>query len=176
MVFSQGFNPRPRIQFAAPLPLGFTSDSEIMDVWLEDDNPDLDRLREDFFRSLPPGLLISEIYPVKEDEPALQNILRSAVYRVTLLEPVNDIVCTVNTLLAAQSLPRMRRGQDYDLRPLIESLEVLAASEDKPHQIRMELSAREGRTGRPEEVLAVLGIPFEKVLIKRERLVFECEE
>lgn len=35
--YTEGFNPRPRIQFALPLSLGFESDSEIVDVRLDDD-------------------------------------------------------------------------------------------------------------------------------------------
>jgi hypothetical protein len=36
----------------------------------------------------------------------------------------------------------------------------------------MRLSAREGATGRPEEVLDVLGIPFEGTRIERTKLLF----
>jgi hypothetical protein len=39
----------------------------------------------------------------------------------------------------------------------------------------MVLSAREGATGRPEEVLAVLGIPVEEARIERTRLIFKNE-
>jgi hypothetical protein len=144
-----------------------------MDVWLENDNQELDRIAEDLRRSLPPGLFISEIFPVEENAPALQNRLWSAVYLVTILVPVQDIVPRLKNLEAAQTVIQTRRGKDYDLRPLIESLEVVEASESQPLQIRMKLSAREGKTGRPEEVLSVLGITLEQALIKRECLVFE---
>ncbi len=30
--FSQGFNPRPKVNFAAPLPVGVTSDGEVLEV------------------------------------------------------------------------------------------------------------------------------------------------
>jgi len=173
MVFSQGFNPRPRIQFASPLPLGFTSECEIVDVWVSEDSPNLDQIKEELCRSLPPGLVISKIYTINENEPALQTVVRSAVYLVTLLEPVQGIGDRVKSLLSELNLVRNRRGQDYNLRPLIKSLELVPALENEYQQIRMELSAQEGRTGRPEEVLAALGISAEKVLIKRERLVFE---
>jgi radical SAM-linked protein len=32
LAYSEGFNPHPRIQIAAPLPLGVTGESELMDV------------------------------------------------------------------------------------------------------------------------------------------------
>jgi hypothetical protein len=37
----------------------------------------------------------------------------------------------------------------------------------------MTLAARESATGRPEEVLAVLGIAFEETRIERTRLIFQ---
>jgi hypothetical protein len=37
----------------------------------------------------------------------------------------------------------------------------------------MHLTAREGATGRPEEVLDVLGIPLEDTHIERTKLIFQ---
>jgi hypothetical protein len=70
--------------------------------------------------------------------------------------------------MEAESIIRTRRGREYDLRPLIEKLEM--PSEGK---IDMKLSAREGATGRPEEVLDELGIAFEETRIERTRLIFQ---
>ena len=33
--YSQGFNPRPKLNFAAPLPVGCGCEADLMDVWLE---------------------------------------------------------------------------------------------------------------------------------------------
>jgi len=35
LMYSQGFHPQPRINQACPLPLGMTSQMEVMDFWLE---------------------------------------------------------------------------------------------------------------------------------------------
>ncbi|PIW40369.1 MAG: hypothetical protein COW22_02130, partial [Chloroflexi bacterium CG15_BIG_FIL_POST_REV_8_21_14_020_46_15] len=35
LAYSQGFTPHPRISLAAPLPVGVTSEFELMDVWLK---------------------------------------------------------------------------------------------------------------------------------------------
>ena len=35
LAYSQGFHHQPRINQAAPLPLGFTSRVEMVDIWLE---------------------------------------------------------------------------------------------------------------------------------------------
>ena len=59
--YTEGFNPRPRLQFALPLSLGWESDWEIVDVRLDDDAfPD-----EEVFRRLaavaPDGLTVFRV-------------------------------------------------------------------------------------------------------------------
>ena len=65
----------------------------------------------------------------------------------------------------------------YDLRPLIEEFSLLPVSlserEAQEIKIFMRLAAREGATGRPEEVLDVLGIAFEGTRIERTHLIFQ---
>jgi hypothetical protein len=73
----------------------------------------------------------------------------------------------IESTLDATSIIRTRRGKEYDLRPLIEFLSMM---DDK---IVMLLAAREGATGRPEEVLDVLGIAFDETRIERTRLIFQ---
>ena len=70
-------------------------------------------------------------------------------------------------MLESESIIRTRRGKEYDLRPLIETLDLLDG------KICMKLAAREGATGRPEEVLDMLGIAFEDTRIERTRLIFQ---
>ena len=133
----------------------------------------------------PPGLTILSVEQVDEKGPALQTQVASAEYLVTLLEPatVPDLEQRISRLLATASLPRERRGKPYDLRPLIEELALtpmLGASPTPPppgegQEVRlfMRLSAREAATGRPEEVLDVLGIPFETTRIERMCLILK---
>lgn len=39
LAYSQGFHPQPRLNLASALPLGFTSQFEMVDVWLENEMP-----------------------------------------------------------------------------------------------------------------------------------------
>src|SRR5512146_1378298 len=71
LAYSQGFHPQPRINLASALPLGFTSDSEVADIWLEKDMP-LDQIRELLQAALPPGISILQIEEVDSQAPALQ--------------------------------------------------------------------------------------------------------
>jgi radical SAM-linked protein len=172
LVYSQGFNPRPRLQLAAALPLGFISHCELLDAWLGDNGHPIEQLRAALEAALPPGLRLIDLQPVALDEPALQTYLRSAEYTATLLDAFPGLEAKVAGLLAAGSLPRQRRGKAYDLRPLIETLAVLPPDETGRQRLRMLLSAQEGRTGRPEEVLAALGYDPVAARVERTRLVF----
>jgi radical SAM-linked protein len=128
----------------------------------------IEDLPERLNATLPPGIQVRSVEQVDEGEPALQTQVVSAEYKVALAgsSPGSDLQRRVDSVLQAASIPRERRGKAYDLRPLIETLEV---SDDT---IAMRLAAREGATGRPEEVLDLLGIAFEDVKIERTRLVF----
>lgn len=178
LAYSQGFHPQPKIYIAAALPLGFSSRCEVMDMRLESDIP-LDGLREKLQNTLPSGIQVLKVESAEESVPALQTQVVSAEYEVTLKEPINgsDLTRKVDSVLRAESIIRERRGKTYDLRPLIEELSCTPSSlplgEGVGLKIFMRLSAREGATGRPEEVLDALGIAFEETFIERTHLNFQ---
>jgi len=170
LAYSQGFHPQPRLNLACALPLGFTSDCELIDAWLEDvflPSEILHRLEP----ALPPGLSILSVDLVDASLPALQTQVRSAVYVITCLDAVPDLEERVDRLLSAQHLPRQRRGKPYDLRDLVEWLEVLPPNEAGNARLCVQLAAREGATGRPEELLAEMQIMPEDARVHREKLL-----
>jgi radical SAM-linked protein len=168
LAYSQGFHPQPKMNMAAALPLGFSSRCEMLDMKLEHDIP-LEDLPARLNTTLPAGLQVVEVQRVDERAPALQTQVAAAEYEVSLTEPLDasELQRRVDSMMDANAIPRERRGKTYDLRPLIEALSV--PSNDK---ISMRLKAREGATGRPEEVLDVLGIAFAGTHIERTRLFF----
>ena len=158
LVYSQGFNPRPRISLGAALPLGCTSECELIDVWLEGECSPADLL-QDLRRVAPLGLNIKVVERVEKRQPSLQTQVIAVEYEA-YIDPaprLEELRSSVQTLLDAEALPRQRRGKDYDLRPLIEAIEVMPDNEEGP-QLKMRLAAREGATGRPEEVLLALNL------------------
>lgn len=168
LAYSQGFHPQPKMNMAAALPLGFSSRCEVLDMKLEHDVP-LDELPARINATLPPGLQVVSVEQVDERAPALQTRVRSAEYEVTLTEPIepSDLQRRLDSLTNSTGISRERRGKIYDLRPLIEALSLLPDG-----KIFMRLAAREGATGRPEEVLDALGIGFEATRIERTHLIF----
>jgi radical SAM-linked protein len=164
LAYSQGFNPHPRLHLASALPLGFLSRCEMTDFWIDlpagSPAPDLSELSRSIQASAPPELEIQKCTLIPLSEPALQTQVQSSEYLATPLDPLSEggLSQAVVQLLSATQLPRERHrkpgtpGKLYDLRPLIEALEIQPGP-----ALFMRLSAREGATGRPEEVLAALG-------------------
>jgi radical SAM-linked protein len=159
LAYSQGFHPQPRMHQACPLPLGFTSRVEMLDFWCKSDES-LTDLQIKLEKTVQPGIEIQSLTSVPLKSPALQTIVESSLYRITLddstdLEPVEKKITALNI---SDHCMRERRGKQYDLRSLIKELTF---EPGKPSAILMRLLALPGATGRPEEVLEELGIsPF----------------
>ena len=171
--YSLGFHPQPKISIAAALPLGFSSLGEVLDVRFNEELA-TQEIAARLKGSLPNDIQITQVESIDERAPALQTQVLSAAYEVHLTEPVEgaDLMRKVEEIKLAESLPRERRGKFYDLRPLIEILELETDANGK-HCLFMTLSARDGATGRPEEVLNVLGIEPEYTRVERTKLIFQ---
>jgi len=181
LAYSRGFNPRPKIAVAAPLPVGFTSRGEVMDIVLER------RISPYNFAKclaphLPPGLDVLSVEEVYPQLPSLQSQVRSAEYRVTVSWDGSQeemqgrlLAERVRQLLSAEQLLRQRRSKHYDLRPLIEDLWV-EGKEANGWVLGMRLRAGDEGTGRPDEVLDALGLAEEPHAVRREKLLFGLDK
>ena len=169
LLYSSGFNPRPHIQVAAALPVGFAGRAELLDLWLAQP-ADPDAAREGLAGALPAGLVIVRAELADPAEGPLPARVQAAEYtaEVETETPLDEVRRRVVELLAASSLPRQRRGRSYDLRPLVLQLRV---EEGERVVLRRELDARQSATGRPEEVLDALGLAGGFFRVWRERLV-----
>ncbi|MGD2251414.1 MAG: TIGR03936 family radical SAM-associated protein [Anaerolineales bacterium] len=177
LAYSEGFNPRPRINLGAPLPLGCTSKHEVMDLWLERAlKPKA--LLQALKKSAPPGIRFENASSVPDKQPTLQSQILSATYEVTLDRATSHetVQHRIAALLQAAELPRERRNKRYDLRPLIEEL-ALGSDVDQAKVLRMRLSAREGATGRADEVVQALGLdPADCRITRTELHLIENQE
>ena len=172
--YSQGFHPQPRISLAAALPLGFIGQAELVDLWLDQDE-DMKTILKALQTAAPPGLVLSSIHSIDHHQAALQTLVESAEYEVLFLDPIdpNAVKTRLAAILSSDSIPRQRRGKEYDLLPLLKSLDLKETAIDGLHSLMMQLSASPGATGRPEEVLAELGFSPENTRITRTRLILK---
>ncbi len=165
---TQGYHPRPKMHIAAALPLGCTGEAELAEVWLREE-----RAPQEILAALqpisPPGMHFHRAEIIPPNAPPLPNLVRAAEYRVTFLDPVPDLAERMHRLWAASSIERVRQTKKgprtYDLRPLILALHV-----DEANVLQMTLRAEPGATGRPDEVLAALEVPWETARVHRVRL------
>lgn len=173
--YSQGFNPRPRMQFAAPLPVGCGSEADLLDISLASPLA-ADEIMAALADKLPQDLDVLTIMPVPDKTPALSEQLLAAEYRVWLRDIERGVVeTTIRDFLQAEQvmLPkrgRKYRGRLYDLRPLVTDLHIV----DAPAPwvgVWLAVSARPGATGRPDEVLKALGLDDTPRRCVRMRLV-----
>ena len=162
LAYSEGYTPHPILNFASPLPLGFTSTHEIGDFWMSD-VCDLEEVEKALIQAMPPGI---EIHHVKEISDLhgdkLPNLIQSSQYLVKLPKKSRELEEKVSALLEREHIHHERRGKAFDMRPLIESLKVASPTCDDVTCLKMQLSTRPGATGRPDEVIKVLGFnPFQ---------------
>ncbi len=154
LAYSEGFSPRPVLNLAAPLPLGYTSTGEIGDFWLSE-TISSDRLFKHLSGAVPPGILIGEILEIKDIHgPKLPSLVQAATYEAEISGTPPELTRKIAGLLQSKALPRTRKEKEYDLRPLIKNLSL----SKNDQQVHMTLSILPGATGRPDEVLAALDI------------------
>ena len=163
MAYSEGSTPRPRLSIAAALPVGVTSEGELLDVYLKR------RISPFYFLkriqgAIPETLLVYEAEDIPMDAPSLQSQIRLAEYRVGVaadgeVEAVED---SVGTLLDKESIPwehrRDKEVRRYDLRALVHELWVEERSNGAV-TLGMVLKADPNASGRPEQIVAALGLP-----------------
>lgn len=157
LAYSQGFHPQPKINLACALPLGMTSECELVDIWLESEIP-MQEIQDLLVPALPPGIRLIEMQAIEGREPALQTQVLAAEYVITFLDPVPDLAERVEAIQNSPSLPRTRRNKVYDLRPLVEKIDSLPPDEAGLQRIQVRLAARESATGRPEELVDAFGL------------------
>lgn len=173
IAYSHGFHPQPRLHLASALPLGYSSEAEVLDLFFyQDASPEAiaGSLRD----VLPAGISVQSVERRELSAPALQAVLAAADFevRISAVIEASDLAARIRNLIAAAELQRERRGKPYNLRPLIEILTLRDGDRNGPHILDMRLSARESATGRPEEVVFSLGLNPENCTFHRTRLVF----
>jgi radical SAM-linked protein len=163
VAYSQGFKRRPRLSMAAALPLGYTSEAEIADVWLSRPVPP-DVFQEHLMAKMAPGIIVHSTIETPLSGPSLQLLLAESAYQVRFADPVdeNHLRARIEAMLAAEALPLERvraaknRVKSFDLRPLILEMRVTAEPGEAP-RLFLRLVQTAAQTGRPDDVLTELG-------------------
>ena len=185
LLYKQGFNPQPHIQFAAPLGVGITGDNELLDIILSPPVAVM-AVAECLRAVLPPGVVVQAVDEVPLTATALQTQIIGADYTIILFAEPDEIAVElidsrIATLLRQETIwrERERKGKryTYNLRPLIFELRYLgydAAAEE--HRIFLRVQMRSGATGRPDEVVDALGFDDFARTLRRDPIYFADNE
>lgn len=160
ILYTKGFNTRPRISLAMPLPLGISSECEILEISLRE-RIDLreDVLRERLLSVSPSGLTIGAIVEVDTRSSTLNSLVDNAEYRIRLLDDIDrqDLQRRIDELLSRKSIivdrVRRRKRSVMDIRPLILGLRL-----DDNDNLIAHLSVGERGNLRPDQLMEHLGL------------------
>ena len=170
IAYSQGFQPQARIQQAAPLPLGMEGLEEIVDIWFQGDI-DLSNFIERINKYLPMGIYVNTVQNVDIHESSLQNRVNSVTYLIQNIQYIsfNQLSKSINDLLNSPSIFIEKRGRQINVRELINNIKILDYSDSNQIEILMNLKHLPGKTGRPEDILQLIGIepPMTRMIRKR---------
>ncbi len=172
ILYTQGFNTRPRLQLAMPLPLGITSECEVLDVAMREAiELDETTLIDNLLSVSPTGLTIYSIEEVSILESAMQSLVESAEYRIRfedsyerdkLQEKINEVLNSDRIIVEKV---RKRKRSVMDIRPLIVSLHI-----DDNNDLIAHLSVGERGNMRPDQLLDKMGLSNEYVSVHRYKL------
>jgi len=170
ILYTQGFNARARIQLASALPLGITSECEILDVSLRE-AVSLDGMIERLAAVSPAGLPIYKVIEVPVRSPALQTLVRSSEYRIQLEADADRRILEerIAALLSSETIDtvRERKGRDVavNVRPLIYDLYL-----DGNGDLIAHLAVGAQGNMRPDEIVELLGLTDRVYGVHRLRL------
>src|SRR5262245_35500111 len=150
---TEGFHPKPRMNFPSALAVGIAGTDEMLEVDLAADYS-ADSLRSIIAPELPPGMALGEIEVLPAPDRKAQ--AKSVTFEVAIPTGRRESLARrLEEALQSESLPIEREGRKMplDLRPLIGELSITA---DGVLQMRP-IVDREG-SARPREVLEALGV------------------
>lgn len=174
--YSQGFSARPRIQVAAQLPLGVTSECELLDLSLREKLDSLDHIPDQIMRVSPDGLIVHRVIEVPITMPAPQTLIHSADYQIRIydLNP-DDLEERIIQILARDRIivEQDRNGKKsvIDFRPLIYKLRINEVGE-----LIATLATGERGNFRPHDLLHQMGLSDYDVDVHRAKLHLEGYE
>ncbi len=157
--YSQGFHPHQKLSFGPPLPHGYSSDCEYLDIQVEG-NCTTEHLRA-FSETLPDGYFVVDYKLIYSKAPAISALLNRATYQITgQFDDEQAIESRLNDLMHEESIIANRTTKDgskpMEIRPAIYRLE-LHRNGSTPI-IEMELGLGQGGYAKPNEVLEILNL------------------
>ena len=155
IVFTQGFNPHPKLSFGPSLATGLTSDAEYVDLQIHENDQAPD-LHERLAAQLPLGMEIIAVRRLQKKAAALAALVNRADYECRLnsrpadlkLENRFQMILKEKELLVQRK--KKKETRTIDVRPYIESFKI----QDSGFRVRTRM--HDGKSIRINELLSLL--------------------
>lgn len=176
ILYSEGFNPRPRLALATALPLGISSECEILDVSLRELIA-LEGLAERILATSPTGLRVYDIRDVPVRSQALAARARSAEYRIHFEDEIdpNDLQNRIEAILQSDTffMEKERDGKivSVNARAFVHDLRL-----EEKGDLLAHLAIGDHGNLRPDQLLDKLGLSNQVMSVHRFRLHLEPEQ
>ncbi len=164
VLFSQGFNPSPKVSFSQALPVGMESMAEFFFVELKKPLASITKAIAQLNEQLPQTIRVTGITA----EQKIKQASYAATYEIQLDDVApNALEKSVVAFLAAEQViierVRKKKKRQLDLRPLVASMKI------KENTLELELFHYHGQAGaNPREILEKgLHIPAQTALLAR---------
>ncbi|MEM9923070.1 MAG: TIGR03960 family B12-binding radical SAM protein [Cyanobacteria bacterium P01_D01_bin.50] len=187
--FSGGYNPQARISIANALPLGATSNNEIVDFELTQ-KIDVDTFRNDLSSSLPAGIPIYDVVQVDTKAQSASQALEAAQYLITLSTSREATLyqwqAWVNAIVTKKEIwvqHKTKKGKikTVNLRERLFELEIVETAKGKSNLSNIAIlryvgaCRNDGTNLRPEQIPVMLELitttEFELLHIHRSKLI-----
>lgn len=168
LAYSQGFNPQPRLSFAAPLAVGISGEREYLEFDLV--SPRESKKIKDLLNSfLPRELAVQSVEQTDAAAIILASRVEAALYLAVISPPVPDLAAAVRSMMSSPVLEVERQGKSskkrLDIRPFIYNLYLQNTNEED--KLFMFLATGNQGGARPAEVLELLPLQEATALVRR---------
>ena len=178
LAHSQGFNPHPKMGFAQPLSLGYTSRCELLEIETVDSQSTSD-LKEKLGSMMPMGVEILAVAPLSIKAKSLAGVVDEALYKVVFpvdgasadFEKVVSDYLAQEEILAEKRQKKTKKMATVDIRKKIRKI---AVGEGEKLTLMMNLDCGSISNLSPEQVIASFvqfaQLPIDRYDIEVERL------
>lgn len=134
LIYSQGFSPRPQINYGPPIPVGFSSQAQ----WLELRFSEIitpETIMEKINNTLPEGFKLLEVELLSENHPSLGSYHLKISY--VLLVEGNGLNLAISSFLSQSYYQVLREGKPrgkeklFNIRPFVLELSLIESEEIK---------------------------------------------
>lgn len=152
--YTKGVHPRLKLSFSPPLPVGFTSESEFVDITIEQpaSTEMINKIRQEF----PGGMELLEAKTVFSKSGSLSEQINRVEYKLDLADSLDkaELQNKISEVLTKDEIEWMRKTKsgvvEVDLRPAIYDLVI------KENVLWLILGVGNGGYARPTEIAQLL--------------------